>query len=260
MRTFITAIVLAGTLGHVPGKAQPVETGFLDRSIDFEGTEYLFQVYVPRDYDGSRSWPVILALHGSGERGADGLIQTEVGLGSAIRRHAARYPAIVVFPQCPGGGEVGHWQDFGARLALATLDQTLDEFNTDTSAVYLTGLSMGGNGAWYLGFHHPDRFAAMVVICGWISRRFDRYPPIAPSSEPDPFATVAERLRHVPIWIFHGDEDDVISVEESRRMASALEDAKADVRYSELAGVNHNSWDYAYAVEELPDWLFSKRR
>ena len=89
------------------------------------------------------AWPIILALHGAGERDSDGLLQTDVGLGSAIRRHADRCPALVVFPQSPADGT---WQGLGARVALAALDKAMAEFHADASRVYLTGLSMGGIG------------------------------------------------------------------------------------------------------------------
>ena len=99
-------------------------------------------------------------LHGSGERGTDGLLQTEVGLGEGIRRHAGRWPAIVVFPQAP---PEHRWHGKVAHLALATLDHTLQEFSTDAGRVYLVGLSAGGNGVWNLAYRYPERFAALAV-------------------------------------------------------------------------------------------------
>jgi predicted peptidase len=241
--------------------AETTETGFLNRSVILDGVEYPYQTYVPREYKRSVSWPIILALHGAGERGSDGLLQTEVGLGSAIRRYADRYPALVVFPQSPADRT---WQGLGARVALAALDKAMAEFNADTSRVYLTGLSMGGNGSWYLAFHHSDRFAALVVVCGWTSERRGAsgasYSAIAPASVPDSFAPVAQRVSRIPIWIFHGDADPRVPVEESRRMASALKAIGADVQYTELPGVGHNSWDPAYAMAELPMWMFKQHR
>lgn len=254
-RTLLVAALLMspGVLG-----AQTMETGFLNRTVTHQGVEYAFQVYVPRQYDASKPWPVILALHGGGERGSDGLLQTEVGLGSAIRRHAERYPAIVVFPQTP---MTGSWQALGAEVALAALDQSLAEFNSDRSRVYLAGLSMGGNGSWYLAYRHADRFAAAVIVCGWISeRRQGLYPPIPDPAEPDPFAAVARRVAALPIWLFHGDADPTVSVDESRRMAAALQAIGANVKYTELAGVAHNAWDPAFRSEELPEWLFAQRK
>lgn len=241
--------------------AQTTETGFLDRSVFVDGAGYRYQVYVPRAYDGSAPWPVILALHGSGERGSDGLLQTQVGLAAAIRRDADRYPAVVVFPQAPVSGE--GWQGVAARVALAALDSTLAELSTDPARVYLTGLSMGGNGACHLAYRHPDRFAALVVVCGFVNALnlpsgID-YPPAAPAAA-GAFLEIASRLRHIPVWLFHGTEDPVVPVAESRRMAAALREAGAEVEYTELPGVGHNAWDPAYELEALPGWLLSKRR
>jgi predicted peptidase len=233
---------------------QARETGFLNRTVVVDGVAHAYQVYVPRAYERSARTPIILALHGAGERGADGLLQTEVGLGSALRRNADRYPAIVVFPQAPLNG---NWQGDSARVALAALDKAEREFRTDRARTYLAGLSMGGNGSWYLAYNHPDRFAAVVVVCGFIERVRD-YPPIVAAD--DPFAAVAQRLKRLPIWIAHGDADTVVPVEQSRRMAAALKTAGGDVRYVELPGVGHNAWDPTFRSEELPAWLFQQRR
>ena len=186
----------------------------------------------------------------------------EVGLGRAIRRHAERFPSIVVFPQAPTGNTPG-WQSLGARIALAALDKTMMEFATDESRVYLTGLSMGGNGSWYLAYHHPDRFAAVVVVCGRVSGRLSStgtapYPAVAPDSGADPFTPVAQRIRQLPIWIFHGDADPTVPVTESRGMAEALQKAGANVQYTELPNVGHNAWDPAYDRADLFDWMFKQ--
>ncbi len=116
-------------------------TGFLNRTIEVEGVPHRYQVYVPAEYTRERRWPVILFLHGSGERGTDGLLQTSIGLGEGIRRHAERWPAIVVFPQAP---PAHRWHGRVAHLALAALDRTVREFSIDPDRVYLVGLSAGG--------------------------------------------------------------------------------------------------------------------
>ncbi len=252
MRT-LSIVAVALTLSEAAW-SQPDETGFLDRSVIVDGTEYRYQVYVPRGYRPSVSWPVVLALHGGGARGTDGIKPTNNGLGRAIRLHSERFPAIVVFPQSPVEGP--GWQDLGGRVALTALDQALEEFNTDKTRVYLTGHSQGGNGSWYLSYHHAERFAAVVVVCGWVGERRGRtsgafYPAIAPASSADQFATVAQRVSRLPIWIFHGDADTAVPVEQSRRMAAALEAIGANVRYTELPGVGHNAWDQAYEQADL---------
>lgn len=230
------------------------ETGFLDRTVTVEGRAYAYQVYVPRSFRPRPAAPIILALHGAGERGSDGLLQTEVGLAGAIRRHPERWPAIVVFPQAPPDQL---WQGLPARVAMAALAQAEREFRTDPDRVYLTGLSLGGNGTWYLAYNHPERFAAIVPVCGFVGS-FRGLPPMAPG--PDPYAAVAQRIARLPVWIIHGDADSVVPVTESRRMAVALKAAGADVTYRELAGVNHNSWDPGFGDAALPAWLFLQHR
>src|SRR5690606_27947035 len=140
----IAALLAAPVSGQ---SDQEVQTGFLDRVVTVAGRTYPYQVYVPREYAaaGERRFPVILFLHGAGERGDDGLAQTEVGLGPALRRHPSRYPAIVVFPQAPRDSA---WTGRVAEAAMAALERTEAEFRTDPDRVYLTGISMGGHGTW----------------------------------------------------------------------------------------------------------------
>jgi len=250
-----TRLAVASLAVAVAACARAPETGFLDRSVTVDGQEFRYQVYVPREYQASRDWPVILFLHGAGERGSDGLSQTQVGLGAAIRLAPDRWPAITVFPQVP---EDLTWQGTPGRVAMAALEATEAEYRTDADRVYLTGLSLGGNGTWYLGYEHADRFAALVAICGFVEARSEAFPAFTPAA--DPFAEVAARIAHLPVWIVHGDADQLVPVEQSRRMAAALRELGADVTYVELPGVNHNSWDPGYADAALAPWLFAKRR
>jgi predicted peptidase len=256
---FSIAFVFACNLLGAPG-AIASESGFLNRSVTVAGAEYRYQVYVPAQRAGHL--PVVLALHGGGEYGRDGISQTAVGLAPAIRRHPERFQALVVFPQVPPDGTPG-FHGLGARIALAALDKTLAEYVADKSRVYLTGLSMGGNGAWSLAFHEPDRFAAALVVCGFVGEFTGRqsgirYPSVVPVA--DPYREIAGRLRRLPIWIFHGDADPVVSVEESRRMATALKAIGADVQYTELAGVGHDAWTAAYERADVMAWLFRQKR
>lgn len=258
MTTSLGAVLTTGIV-LIPGVAfaQGTETGFLDRTLTLNGNEYAYQVYVPRDYERSDDWPAVLFLHGSGERGDEGLQATQVGLGSAIRFNPERWPTVAIFPQVPNDGDL-IWQDFAGEIAIAALNATLEEFSIDESRVYLTGISLGGEGAWYLGYHYPERFAAIVPICGYVEG-MDGFASFVPASSPDIYADVAQRLQEIPIWIFHGDQDLVVPVEESRRMAAALETVGADVKYSELSG-GHNAWDPAYGEEALPNWLFTQQK
>src|SRR5216117_441012 len=242
-----------------PVQAQRVDTGFLDRTVTLAGQSYRYQVYGPSDYPTTATWPLILFLHGAGERGADGLLQTTVGLGPAIRRDARRFPALVVFPQAPLDSQ---WVGMPAEMALAALTQTMGEFHVDRDRVYLTGLSMGGHGTWYLAYRHPELFAAVVPICGWVADmdRFRGSVPVVPAESGAALPALARRLGKLPIWIFHGEVDEAVPVSGSREPAAALRAASADMRYTEFLGLNHNVWDGVYASEEFTRWLFAQRR
>jgi predicted peptidase len=245
--------------GAVSASAR-VQTGFLDRTVSVSGRSYRYQVYVPADFRSKKSWPVILFLHGAGERGSDGLLQTDVGIGHAIRHDASRFPFIVVFPQCP---KETIWADPDMQAqALAALDASINEFHGDRKHMYLTGLSMGGYGTWELASRNPGRFAALVPICGGVQPQ-KHWPQLHVTvvddlKVTDPFAEIARRIGATPVWIFHGDADPLVPVEQSRHMAEALKAAGADYKYTEYPGVDHNSWDKAYAEPELVPWLLSK--
>lgn len=241
----------------------PQETGFLIRSVTLGGHEYPYSVYVPRDFARSRRWPVVLFLHGSGERGSDGLRSTQIGPAAAIRHEPELVPAIVVLPQAPLDTR---WIDEPADAALAALEKSIVEFHGDRSRVYLTGLSMGGYGTIHLALQDPNRFAAYVVVCGGLlphpTTTAVQRSPLIPA-DADPYAFVANELRQRPIWLFHGAEDMMIPPEESRRLFDELKKAGAtDVHYTEYPAVGHNAWDKAYADPEMWKWLFahSKRR
>jgi len=201
---------------------------------------------------------VILFLHGAGERGTDGIRQKETGLGPAIRKHPI--DAIVVYPQLPPDAQ---WLGAHADAAMQALDDAIRDYDGDPQRVYLTGMSLGGYGVWHLALAHPDRFAALVPICGGIvpngSAESVRQSPLTMHAD-DPYAFTAHALRDVPIWMFHGADDTVISPAESRTMHAALLREGAAVRYSEYEGIAHNAWTRAYAEPELWQWLFAQRQ
>lgn len=238
-----------------------VQTGFLDRTVSISGRSYRYQVYIPADFRSKKSWPVMLFLHGAGERGSDGLLQTDVGLPHAIRQNASRFPFVVVIPQC---NQDKTWGEPEMRAqALAALDASISEFHGDRNHIYLTGLSMGGFGTWEIAAANPGRFAALVPICSGV-RPLKDWPELKvkvsdASKAADPYAEVARRIGHTPVWMFHGDADQSVPVEESRHMAEALKAANAEFKYTEYPGVNHNSWDKAYAEPELLPWLLAHK-
>jgi predicted peptidase len=241
----------------VASLAPAADTGFLNRSVTVDGVDYRYVVYVPRTYNAATLWPVILFLHGSGESGTDGLLQTELGLPRAIRRHQERFPAIVVMPQVDRGK---WWSDAAMeKQALAALDASTREFRGDPDRIYLTGLSLGGYGTWSIAANNPGKFAALVPVCGGIIRpgRGSQSPP--DTSSADPYAEAAKKIgSSAAVWVFHGDADESVPVTESRKLTEALKTIGGNVRYTEYPGVPHNSWDLAYNNPEFPTWLFAQ--
>ena len=245
------------------------DTGFLDRSVTVGAVTYRYQVYVPAEHSRSRLWPVVVDLHGNGAQGPDGLLPTARGLADQIRFNRSRFAAVVVFPQAEAGKR---WLDADMEeLVIAQLDRTMTEFAGDPARVYLSGFSMGATGAYRIAYRWPNRFAAIVAIAGRVDtsdartysdRDKDADRKANPFvSAPDPFAALAEKIKHLPIRIFHGDADETVPVEQSRRFVPALKAAHANVRYEEYAGATHvGAAEKAYADKELIAWLFTQHR
>ena len=198
-------------------------------------------VYQPGGKMPKGGWPLVLFLHGAGERGADGKKQTTVGLGPVLRSQPAHWPMVVVMPQCPQGLR---WADSVLDAAYQNLLDTEARLPINRSRVYLTGLSMGGNGTWNLAARLPDRFAAIAPVCGGA----------------DPFM-VRFRLAQMPIWNFHSVDDAVVPVGYSRILEESLRIAgNTTHRFTELDGYGHRAWEAAYPDPELPRWLLAHQR
>lgn len=267
VRALIRAFAFAGVATMATALAgcstistQSASGVFVERSVTVDGTAYRYQVFVPARNARRATAPTVLFLHGTGERGSDGDTPTRVGLGPYIRAHADTFPAIAVFPQAPDGRD---WNGVAAEIAFAALDAATEEFDGDRDRSYLTGLSMGGYGTWELALMQPRRFAALAPVCGGLTApRAERNLVVTPlQGEADPPAALAQRLKHVPVWIFHGAKDDVVPPRESRQVAAALKAIGGDVRYTEFPEANHNSWDPAYSqTPELWPWLFAQWR
>jgi predicted peptidase len=228
---------------------------------------YHYLLHLPAGYDAraERVWPLIVFLHGSGERGADPWLVAKHGppkllrAGSpapanktaeaaARRTEASRFLAanfIVVSPQCPAG----LWWDDDAVLALA--DEIVKQHKVDTRRVYLTGLSMGGFGTWSVGLKNPGRFAAIVPICGGGQRI-------------DVMRSARERkaeLQSLGVWGFHGAKDPTVPIEESESMVAALKKAGVtDLQFTVYPEAKHDSWTESYANPDLYTWLLQHQR
>jgi predicted peptidase len=195
------------------------------------------------------------------------MLQTGTDFAIHIRENHAPFPAIVVFPQAKPGTRwfYPEMED----LVMAELRRTIAEFRIDTTRLYLHGFSMGGTGSYRIAFRWPTVFAAITLVAG----RVEDGPQYTPAeveidrrttpfvTAPDPFATLAARIKHIPIWIFHGDADETVLVDQSRKLVSALKHVGAPVHYTEYPGVDHNGApSKAYAEAELFRWLLAQHR
>jgi len=208
--------------------------------------ETRFLSYVPKDYTGKdgKRWPLMLFLHGAGERGAD--VQ-RVGIHGppSLVKQGKEFPFIVIAPQCPEGER---WQE---EALLQLLDHVVHDYAVDTNRVYLTGLSMGGFGTWKLGISHPERFAAIVPICGG----GETIDVLLASGRR------ATSLKSLPVWAFHGAKDPVVPLEESERMVNALKKLGCkEVKLTVYPEAQHNSWTETYNNPEVYEWLLKHSR
>lgn len=198
--------------------------------------------------------PLLLFLHGSGEAGEDLELVKRHGPPRLIGRRAELAGFVVVSPQCPAN----EWWE---STSLAALVGEVIEANPriDTDRLYVTGLSMGGYGTWNLIVDFPGLFVAAVPICGGGDpNRLDPDPP--PDIEPEFRIEFLERVRDLPIWAFHGEDDTVVPVEETLMLVEALRELGSDVRSTIYPGVGHDSWKKAYADRELYAWLSDQQR
>jgi acetyl esterase/lipase/thiol-disulfide isomerase/thioredoxin len=218
----------------------PGATGFVAKVLRrTDGGESRYVVYIPGDYDAARPSPAILFLHGSGAIGTDG--RSHIGaLAKAIAQWDGPFPFITVFPQAPSGDWRPGTGD--GDLAIAVLDDVLRHYAVDADRVALTGVSMGGEGTWALAAAYPERWSAIVPLCG--------------GGDPN---TVA-RFARVPCWSFQGGDDRMIPPSLSREMVRALRQAGGRPIYTEFPGVGHNCWDRAYTRADLFEWLGQQRR
>ena len=204
--------------------------------------EYLLALPAGYGDDLAKQWPLILFLHGAGERGSNIEQVKKHGLPCVVEQ-GTELPFIVVSPQCPPGTNwVGQ---FDALRAL--LDEIVATHAVDHQRVCLTGLSMGGNGTWQFATLLPERFAAIAPVCGW----GDFWAG---------FPTAVCALKNLPVWAFHGDQDDIVPLAGSQQLVDALKECGGSVRFTIYPGVGHNSWSATYDNPELYTWFLSHTR
>lgn len=197
-----------------------------------------FLLSLPDGYqsDGESRWPLVIFLHGAGERGED-LNKVKIHGPPMLVEQGKSFPFILASPQCPAES---WWTE---QPVLELIDHLEETYRVDSSRIYLTGLSMGGYGTWHFATRAPDRFAAIAPICGGGVPYQMRW------------------IKHLPAWAFHGDMDNAVPLEESTRLIEALKSlGNTEAKITIYPNVGHNSWSEAYNTPELYDWLLSHRR
>ncbi len=198
--------------------------------------DYLFSL--PKGYSvKDQKWPLMMFLHGAGERGSNLELLKKHGPPKLIEQ-GKEMPFIVVSPQCPSEA----WWPEKVETLIALLDEIQAKYAVDPDRVYLTGLSMGGFGTWALGCEHPERFAAIAPICGGGQRY------------------LASRLRSVPVWAFHGAKDPVVPLTESQTMVDAVKRAGGQTKLTVYPEAQHDSWTVTYDNPEFYNWLLTHKR
>lgn len=198
-----------------------------------------YKLYLPDDYEAQpeRQWPLILFLHGAGERGIDLKALTNHGLPKKIEA-GDDLPFVVIAPQCP---PEQWWLSF-APILIDLVEQITKQYHIDKRRRYLTGLSMGGHGVWDIATQYPRTFAAIAPICGG-GRSLFGYPERV------------RRITHLPVWAFHGDADDVVPLSLQAPLVEALKAAGGNVTFTVYEGVDHDSWTQTYDNPALYEWF-----
>jgi predicted peptidase len=233
------AVLLAGCASTPPRPAVPPAT-LLQRTVTVDGQPHAFAIWVPQNYNPKTPCPCVVFLHGSGECGTDGLKQTKVGLPPAAKADPEQWPCIIVMPQKPV--QEAEWEEY-EPMVLATLNAAKQELNVDPKRTSLTGLSQGGHGTWMIGSRHRELFSALAPVCGY--------------AHP---TTIVPRVWAKPIWVFHGEKDEVVPAAQSRNMVEALKrhHQQPEPRLTIYPDLGHNCWDRAYGSEGLGLWLTSQ--
>ena len=245
MRNDIFSVLSGLFSAGLSGKNGIDQGEILSRKVEVEAKSYGFQLYVPPPAQPAGKLPVIVFLHGIRERGTSGVLPVGGGLSQFVRQYFKQIPAIILIPQCR---PESYWSDpVMDEMVTRALAQTIEEFGADDRRLYLIGVSMGGYGVWHFAAAYPEKFAALVSICGGSS-----------IVKGERFAAVAKKIGKTPAWLFHGAADKIVPVDESRELVKALRENHGNVRYNEYENVGHNVWMNVLAEKDLMTWLLAQ--
>lgn len=245
-------------------KANAQDYAAFQKQLFIKGNDTLpYRLLLPKNFDPNKKYPLVVFLHGSGERGNDNEKQLAHGAALFLRDSIReKYPAIIGFPQCP---EVSYWSNVDVKadsvrrrpvftfsadgkptlamtMLLKLFNQLQDDFKIDKKRIYIGGLSMGGMGTFEIVRREPKLFAAAISICGGAD------------------SSTAGKLIRPAWWIFHGEKDNIVDPQYSKDMAKAIKNAGGDAMLTLYPDANHNSWDSAFAEKNLIHWLFSQHK
>lgn len=195
---------------------------------------FKYYLYFPEDYEqhANKDYPLLLFLHGGGEAGGT-LENLQTGGPPKMIVEGKRFPFLILAPQHP------HKKLFwNTRAVMQLLEHVVNEHRIDPKRIYLTGLSRGGTASWELAVQYPDTFAAMAVVCGMT---------------PLPYASWINK--EMPIWVFHGQEDRIIDIDESEAMVNRLRQMGYEVKFTKYADIGHEAWHLAYQTDSLYSWF-----
>lgn len=240
MKKFIVLLMTLGVAIYAI-KAQNMEsitgshTGTVQKVVK---VQYL--INLPAGYEGKSGevWPLLVFLHGSGERG-DNLDLVKVHGPLKHEEQIKDFNFIVLAPQCPAN------EDFDSETLFSLIEQIVESYKVDKDRIYLTGLSMGGAATWDLAMLFPEYFAAIAPVCGYVNRNY-------------PFK--AEALKNMPIWVFHGANDDIVPVHREANMVTALTSLGNNINFTIYPTANHDAWTETYNNRKLYEWLLKQRR
>lgn len=237
MKFFLLMLIIIFYMSNIQSqnKSDKQQHLKLEKEIKLK-VELQYLLYLPEDYEkAEKEYPLVLFLHGAGERGNDIELVKRNGPPKLIEE-GKNFPFILVSPQCL---EQTRW-NYQTQSLIALLDEIESKYRVDKNRIYVTGLSMGGQGTWSLALTQPNRFAAIAPICGWT----------------DTWEVC--KIKHLPVWVFHGAKDNVVPVTESQQMFDALKQCGAEnIKLTIYPEANHDAWTETYNNPELYNWLLS---
>lgn len=216
-----------------------------------------YLLHLPKGLNNSdkKEWPLILFLHGAGERGED-LDLVKIHGVAKVAEQNEDFPFIVVSPQCP---DDTYWP-MEIETLKALLDKIVQEYPVDSTRIYLTGLSMGGIGGWHLAITNPDTFAAFAPVCGGFSIPVFRSDEFSLQLTSEEMFQKLPLIKDIPVWAFHGDQDDIVPMEETVKIIEILKELGGEAKLTIYEGVGHDSWTATYDNPKLFDWLLEHKR